>query len=75
MTRETFRVPGFGCRVNATLGARHSKPLYEGQSTLEYAVFTGVVAAALVAMNVYVRRAIQANLKQVEDHINAEAIR
>ena len=46
-----------------------------GQSTLEYAVFTGVVAAALVAMNVYVRRAIQANLKQVEDHINAEAIR
>lgn len=46
-----------------------------GQSSLEYAVFTGVVAAALVAMNVYVRRAIQANLKQLEDHVNAEALR
>lgn len=45
-----------------------------GQSTLEYAVFTAVVAAALMAMNVYVRRAIQANLKQVQDQVNAEAV-
>ncbi|MDP3723325.1 MAG: hypothetical protein Q8R91_07505, partial [Candidatus Omnitrophota bacterium] len=45
-----------------------------GQSTLEYAVFTAVVAAALVAMNVYVRRAIQANLKAVEGQINGEAV-
>jgi len=44
------------------------------QSTLEYAVFTAVVAAALVAMNVYVRRSIQANLKQLEGQINAEAV-
>ena len=44
------------------------------QATLEYAVFTAVVAAALIAMNVYVRRAIQANLKQVQDQINAEAV-
>ena len=73
--RGTFRVSGFGFRVDSQLVTRNSKPWYEGQSSLEYAVFTGVVAAALVAMNVYVRRAIQANLKQVEDHINAEAIR
>jgi len=46
----------------------------QGQATLEYAVFTAVVAAALVAMNVYVRRSIQANLKQLEDQINAEAV-
>ena len=45
------------------------------QSTLEYAVFTAVVAAALVAMQVYLRRAIQANLKSVENQINAEAVR
>ena len=45
-----------------------------GQATLEYAVFTAVVAAALMAMNVYVRRAIQANLKQVQDQVNAEAV-
>lgn len=44
------------------------------QSTMEYAVFTAVVAAALMAMSVYVQRSIQANLKAVEDQINAEAI-
>ena len=33
-----------------------------GQSTTEYAIFIAVVAAALVAMTVYVRRGIQAHL-------------
>ena len=46
----------------------------QAQSTLEYAVFITVVAAALVTMQVYIRRSIQANLKSVEDHINAEAL-
>ena len=41
------------------------------QSTLEYAVLIVVVAAALVAMNTYVRRAIQANVKNVEVELNA----
>ena len=45
-----------------------------GQSTLEYAIFISVVAAALMTMSVYVRRAIQANLKSVEDHVSAEAM-
>ena len=44
-----------------------------GQSTLEYAVFIAVVAAALGAMNVYVRRSVQANLKVLEDQVNVEA--
>lgn len=43
-----------------------------GQATLEYAVFIGVVAAALVAMQLYLRRSIQANLKALEDQINAQ---
>lgn len=43
-----------------------------GQSTLEYAVFTAVVSAAVAAMALYVRRAIQANLKVLEDQINVE---
>ena len=47
----------------------------KGQSTLEYAVFVAVISAALVAMSVYVRRAIQANLKTVENQVNAEALR
>ncbi len=37
-------------------------------------MFTAVVAAALATMQVYVRRSIQANLKAVEDQINAEAL-
>ena len=45
-----------------------------GQATIEAALFWGVVAAALVAMSVYVRRAIQANLKVVQDQINTEAL-
>ena len=43
-----------------------------GQSILEYAVFTAAVSAALIAMNVYVRRAVQANLKNLEQQINAD---
>ena len=46
-----------------------------GQSAMEYGFFIAVVAAALVAMSTYVRRSIQANLKVMEGHINAEAIR
>ena len=46
----------------------------EGQVSLEAALFVAVVATALVSMSVYVRRSIQANLKLIEDRINAEAI-
>ncbi len=45
----------------------------QGQSTLEYALIIAVVAAALVAMSVYMQRSVQANLKIVEDQINADA--
>ncbi len=41
---------------------------------MEYAIFISVVAAALAAMTVYVRRSIQANLKTLENQINAEAM-
>lgn len=44
-----------------------------GQSALEYALIIAVVVAALIAMSVYVRRSVQANLKMIEDQINAEA--
>ena len=40
---------------------------------MEYAIFIAVAAAALITMNDYVRRSIQANLKVLEDNINAEA--
>lgn len=41
---------------------------------MEYAVFIAVVAAALITMQLYVRRSIQANLKSLEDRLNAEAL-
>ena len=50
---------------------QEQKRLRHGQHTLEYAVLIAVVAAAVVAMQTYVRRAIQANLKNVEEEVNA----
>lgn len=44
----------------------------KAQSTLEYAIIIMIASAALIAMSVYVRRAIQANLKMVEKQINNE---
>ena len=42
-----------------------------GQHTLEYAVLIAIVAAGVVTMQTYVRRAIQANLKNIEGEVNA----
>ena len=42
------------------------------QSTLEYAMFVVAVSTAVVTMSVYVRRAIQANFKALENQMNAE---
>lgn len=46
--------------------------LTTGQSMLEYVFLIAVVAAALVAMSVYVQRSMQANLKMIEEQINAK---
>jgi len=43
-----------------------------GQSSLEYALLIIIVISAFVAMRVYVQRAVQANLKALENQINAE---
>jgi len=45
-----------------------------GQSTIEYALLIAVVAAAFLAMQLYVQRAVQANFKLIEDQINAEPL-
>lgn len=50
---------------------RSQRAARQGQGTLEYAVLIAVVAAALIAMHTYVRRAIQANVKNVEEELNA----
>jgi hypothetical protein len=43
----------------------------DGFGTFEYAILVAVVVAALVAMHTYVRRAMQANLKNLELELNA----
>ena len=45
-----------------------------GQSTLEYTMFIVAASAALLGMSVYIRRAIQANVKTVENRINQETV-
>ncbi|MFC1675086.1 hypothetical protein ACFL1K_04305 [Candidatus Omnitrophota bacterium] len=45
------------------------------QSTLEYTLIIAVVAAAIMTMTVYVQRSINANLKTIEDQVNAEVSR
>ena len=45
--------------------------LWRGQSTAEYAVVIGVVIAALVGMQIYVRRAMNAKLKDASDSVSA----
>lgn len=43
----------------------------KGQSTLEYAILVTAVIAAFVAMRTYVQRGVQANLKLIQDRVNA----
>jgi len=47
----------------------------KAQSILEYAMLISIVVAALMAMHVYVQRSVQANLKMIEDRVNAEPSR
>jgi len=48
------------------------KRVIRGQSTIEYAMLITLVAAAVVAMQVYVRRSTAAALKVIEEQMNAE---
>lgn len=43
-----------------------------GQSSMEYALFVAAVAAAVAAMAIYVRRAVQANIKVLETQVSPE---
>lgn len=52
-------------------GHQPSRRRGQGQSALEYAVLIAVVAAAVIAMQTYVRRAVQANMRNVQEELNA----
>lgn len=40
-----------------------------GQSTLEYALLIGVIVAALIAMQVYMKRGVQGKIRDATDQI------
>lgn len=44
----------------------------KGQSTLEYALIIAVVAGALIAMQVYIKRGVQGKLKATADEIGEQ---
>lgn len=44
----------------------------KGQSIIEYSILILIIAAAVMAMRIYVQRAVQANLKTIEENINEE---
>lgn len=45
----------------------------KGQSTAEYAIVIGLVIAAAIAMQVYVKRSIQAKMKDATDYNDSSA--
>ena len=44
----------------------------KAQSVIEYALLIAIVAAAFMAMNIYMQRSVQANFNVVEDQINTQ---
>ena len=47
--------------------------LRKGQSTAEYAIVIGLVIAAAVAMQVYVKRGLQGKVKDATDYVDSDA--
>ncbi|GEM_PF-1177013 len=59
-----------GKKLNKKNFAWKIKKEKKAQSTIEYALLIAIVAAAFIAMQVYMQRAVQANFKLVEDQVN-----
>jgi hypothetical protein len=45
---------------------------HKAQSTLEFCVFTAVVIAALLAMTIYLKRAVQGKLREAADSVGEQ---
>ncbi len=52
---------------------RGKKTFVKGQAALEYALIIGVIAAAFIAMQVYVERSMRGGLKTIQNQLNAAA--
>ena len=51
---------------------RSRRKINKAQTVIEYAILISVVAIAFVAMKTYVERSVNANIKLIEEQINAE---
>jgi len=51
---------------------RDRRKMTKAQTVIEYAILISVVAIAFVAMKTYVERSVNANIKLIEEQINAE---
>lgn len=49
-----------------------SDPIFHGQSMAEYAILIAIVSAALLAMQVYMRRGIQGVIKAAADDVGKQ---
>ncbi len=52
---------------------RHSGTTLKGQAILEYAILLGIVTAALLGMQLYAKRSLQATVKFTADQIGNQA--
>ncbi len=52
--------------------ANLQRQIRQGQSVLEYAILLAIVSAAFITMTVYVKRAIQGQLYQLEEKTSAK---
>jgi Flp pilus assembly pilin Flp len=62
-------VSGFGFRVHSKFQTRNSKLFVGGQAILEYGILIGIVTAALVTMQTYIKRGVQAGIKVAADQL------
>lgn len=59
-------------RVNYSITKKAIKDFKKGQSTLEYAVIIACVVAALLSMQIYIKRAMQGRLRKISDDIGEQ---
>ncbi len=70
MAKGTCRVSA--CRNEKRDSARKAARRIRGQSVLEYSILVAIVAAAFIAMSMYVRRAVQGRIYAFDDQIVAK---
>lgn len=58
---------------NRQTGKQVNRLTTTGQSLLEYSILIAVVAAAFVAMAMYVRQAVQGRIYRLEDSVTAKS--